>query len=281
MPPGLGLGLLDRMNDSVPIEISEQLSQALDTIGRHLSPALLAIHLYGSAVDGGLKPHSDIDLLVTVAARPDEAVRRALMLDLLKISAPPGQAQALRPLEVTVVVKEDIVPWRPPARRELQFGEWLRADLLAGVFDAAVMDPDLAILITKARQHGIALLGPPAEDFFAPVAKADLLKAMAGALQLWNSPADWTGDEPGEARNVVLTLVRIWYSAVTGNIVPKDVAAEWAMNRLPAGHQSLLHEARDAYLGRCEDRLFLREAPLADFILSVKREAAEALARAR
>ncbi|WP_431627026.1 nucleotidyltransferase domain-containing protein, partial [Enterobacter hormaechei] len=27
---------------------------------------LLAVHLYGSAVDGGLKPHSDIDLLVTV-----------------------------------------------------------------------------------------------------------------------------------------------------------------------------------------------------------------------
>ena len=29
-------------------------------------PTLLAVHLYGSAVDGGLKPHSDIDLLVTV-----------------------------------------------------------------------------------------------------------------------------------------------------------------------------------------------------------------------
>jgi len=27
---------------------------------------LLAVHLYGSAVDGGLKPHSDIDLLVAL-----------------------------------------------------------------------------------------------------------------------------------------------------------------------------------------------------------------------
>ncbi|WP_428838846.1 nucleotidyltransferase domain-containing protein, partial [Klebsiella pneumoniae] len=40
---------------------------------------LLAVHLYGSAVDGGLKPHSDIDLLVTVTVRLDETTRRALI----------------------------------------------------------------------------------------------------------------------------------------------------------------------------------------------------------
>ncbi len=32
----------------------------------------------------------------------------------------------------------------------------------------------------------------------------------------------------------MLTLSRIWYSAVTGKIAPKDVAADWAMERLPA-----------------------------------------------
>ena len=36
----------------------------------------------GSAVDGGLKPHSDIDLLVTVTVRLDETTRRALINDL-------------------------------------------------------------------------------------------------------------------------------------------------------------------------------------------------------
>jgi predicted nucleotidyltransferase len=68
------------MSDSVPAEISAQLSQARDVIERHLASTLLAVHLYGSALDGGLKPYSDIDLLVTVAARPDEAVRQALLL---------------------------------------------------------------------------------------------------------------------------------------------------------------------------------------------------------
>lgn len=51
------------------IEISNQLSEVLSVIERHLESTLLAVHLYGSAVDGGLKPYSDIDLLVTVAVR--------------------------------------------------------------------------------------------------------------------------------------------------------------------------------------------------------------------
>ena len=69
-----------------------------------------------------------------------------------------------------------------------------------------------------------------AEDFFNPVIpESDLFKALADTLKLWNSQPDWAGDE----RNVVLTLSRIWYSAATGKIAPKDVAANWVMERLP------------------------------------------------
>ena len=42
-------------------EASTQLSEVVGVIERHLELTLLAVHLYGSAVDGGLKPHSDID----------------------------------------------------------------------------------------------------------------------------------------------------------------------------------------------------------------------------
>ncbi len=63
------------------IEISNQLSEVLSVIERHLESTLLAVHLYGSAVDGGLKPYSDIDLLVTVAVKLDETTRRALLND--------------------------------------------------------------------------------------------------------------------------------------------------------------------------------------------------------
>ena len=44
--------------------------------------------------DGGLKPHSDIDLLVTVTV--NETTRRALINDLLETSASPGESEILR-----------------------------------------------------------------------------------------------------------------------------------------------------------------------------------------
>ena len=210
------------MSEKVPAEISVQLSQALNVIGRHLESTLLAVHLYGSALDGGLKPYSDIDLLVTVAAPLNEAVRQALLVDLLEVSASPGQNKALRALEVTIVVRSDIVPWRYPARRELQFGEWQRKDILAGIFEPATIDADLAILLTKAKQHSIVLAGSAAKDLFISVPESDLFKALADTLKLWNFAA-----RLGDERNVVLTLSRIWYTAATGKIAPKDVAATW------------------------------------------------------
>lgn len=262
------------MSASVPAEISAQLSRALDAIERHMAETMLAVHLYGSALDGGLKPCSDIDLLVTLATSIDEAARQALVLDLLGISAPPGKSRDLRALEVTVVVRDDIAPWRYPARRELQFGEWLREDILEGIVGPAVIDVDLAILLTQARQHSIALSGPPAAEFFDPVPEGDYFRALADSLKAWSTPSDWAGDE----RNAVLTLARVWYSAVTGKIAPKDVAADWAIERLPGKHRAILSEARQAYLGHCEDRLALRADQLTELIALIRNEAAAVLA---
>ena len=106
------------MTNSIPIEITEQVSQACAVIGRHLGSTLQAIHLYGSALDGGLKPYSDIDLLVTVNASLDKPNRQALLSNLLTVSAPPGEDRSLRALEVTVIEHHEIVPWRYPAKRD-------------------------------------------------------------------------------------------------------------------------------------------------------------------
>ncbi len=217
-------------------EVSTQLSEVVGVIERHLEPTLLAVHLYGSAVDGGLKPHSDIDLLVTVTVRLDETTRRALINDLLETSASPGESEILRAVEVTIVVHDDIIPWRYPAKRELQFGEWQRNDILAGIFEPATIDIDLAILLTKAREHSVALVGPAAEELFDPVPEQDLFEALNETLTLWNSPPDW------------------------------------AMERLPAQYQPVILEARQAYLGQEEDRLASRADQLEEFVHYVKGE---------
>ncbi|EFK8052977.1 nucleotidyltransferase domain-containing protein, partial [Escherichia coli] len=53
------------MGEFFPAQVFKQLSHARAVIERHLAATLDTIHLFGSAIDGGLKPDSDIDLLVT------------------------------------------------------------------------------------------------------------------------------------------------------------------------------------------------------------------------
>lgn len=229
----------------LPEPITNQLLDALLVLESQLGDAVQAIHLFGSAIDGGLKPYSDIDLLITMDAPLGESKRAVLMTDLLSVSAFPGTDSTRRALEVTVLAQEDVVPWRHPARRQMQFGEWLRDDINAGVFEPAMADHDLAILLAKVRRHSVALYGPPAHEFFDEVPAIDLQRSLLETLSQWNTEADWEGDE----RNIVLALVRIWYTAMTGDIASKDAAAGWALQRLPLEHKHVVMAARDAYLG--------------------------------
>ncbi|WP_076592711.1 AadA family aminoglycoside 3''-O-nucleotidyltransferase [Herminiimonas arsenitoxidans] len=239
------------MNTTPPVEITQQLSNTRAILEHHLAGSLQAIHLFGSAIDGGLKPHSDIDLLVTVSTPPTESTRRSLMMELLTVSAWPGSSTSYRPLEVTVIAREEVIPWRYPARRELQFGEWLREELQAGIIEPAMLDHDLAILLTKARQHSVCLMGIPATEFFDPVPREDFAKALSDTIAQWNEASDWQGDE----QTVVLALARIWFSVSTGKIAPKDIAAAWALERLPEEYRPVLAKAQAAYLHGAADEL--------------------------
>lgn len=256
------------MPPALPAVLAPQISRARELLEKHLGATVLGIHLFGSAVSGGLKPFSDLDLLVTVGERPSEAGRKALMRALLAVSAPPGRDPSLRPLEVTVLVHADVVPWRYPPRREAQFGEWLRADLEAGRHEEPMPDHDLAILLTQVRADSVPLFGPEAADLFDPVQPRDLARALRDTVAQWNAPDDWTGDE----RNIVLALARIWYTVATGKFASKDAAAAWLLDADPGPDLSVLAQARAAYLGHGSDDLAHREAEVASFIAEARRK---------
>lgn len=223
---------------------TEQLTNACNVIVGHLGNSVLAIHLYGSALEGGLKPCSDIDLFVTVKSAIDDALRRKLMEAFLHCSAYPGTKTDMRALEVTVVNYYDVVPWRYPARRELQFGEWLREDILKGVFEPAQEDIDLTILLRKLSLASIPLIGKVASEIFEPIPEHDFKQALYSTLSLWQSESDWQGDE----RNIILTIARIWYSIQTGQIVSKEEAATWLIERIPLIYKPLVIQAKQNYL---------------------------------
>ncbi len=252
----------------------KQLQSACALIESVLGSKLMAIHLYGSAMDGGLKPLSDIDLLVTVRSPLRDEQRHTLMQKLLAISAWPGTSEIYRALEVTVVVWSQIVPWHFPPVRELQFGEWLRDDITNGKYEPAQPDPDLAILLTKARQNSLPLRGKAACELFEAVPENDLLETFRQTLALWSRADDLKGDE----RHILLTLARIGYSVETGKIAAKDEAAAWLRPQLPEAHAKLLEEAGAEYLGLVTVDWAEKMPQVAAFVRDVKKAIQEKMA---
>ena len=230
-------------NESVPIEARRILDVVVPVLGDNIAGA----YLFGSAIAGGLRPDSDVDLLMLTHRTLSEQSRRQLVGGLMKVSGARAEQGPARNAEVTIVVREDIAPWRHPARSDFVYGEWLHDDFEAGVVPAPALDPDLTLVLATALQSHRALMGPALTDVLPGIPHADIRRAIADSVPAL--VANVSGDE----RNVMLTLARMWVTLATGNIVSKDAAADWLLPRLPPRRRALLAMARDAYRGDVAD----------------------------
>ncbi|MCL3998932.1 aminoglycoside adenylyltransferase family protein [Streptomyces lavenduligriseus] len=216
-----------------------QVQQIVELVGGVLGQDVIGTCLHGSSVLGGLRPASDLDVLVVSRRRMDEQDRRTLLGGLLRIS---GSRNKVRPVELTVVVQSQVRPWRYPPTGDFLYGEWLRAEYEAGEVPQPEPMPDLALLITMALAGDRPLTGPHPAEILDPVPQADLVRAsVAGIPGLLD-------DLDSDTRNVLLTLARIWTTLATGQIKSKDAAADWALARLPPEHRPVLEHARQLYL---------------------------------
>ncbi|TDC51807.1 DUF4111 domain-containing protein [Actinomadura sp. KC345] len=246
------------------ISAEVQTEAVLRLVGDVLGSDAVGAYLHGSAALGGLRPHSDLDVFV-VADRPMTGGERRILGDgLLAVSRYPAR-DGLRPVELSVVVRSAVRPWRYPPEREFQYGEWLRDEFERGEVPPPAPDADLAPLITMVLLADRPLLGPPPADVLDPVPRGDLARAMtAGVPELLS-------DLDTDTRNVVLTLARIWSTLATGEIRSKDAAADWALARLPDEHRPVLARARSIYLGDHEehwDDLRPRLRPHAEYVMA-------------
>lgn len=234
----------DLNNEKIPKEAT----QALEIIDELLGSAVVGVYLFGSAVIGGLRINSDVDVLVIINHSLSEVTRRKLTDRLMLISGKIGNIDFVRPLEVTVINRADVVPWRYPPKNEFIYGEWLRDEIEQGRIPAPTYDPDLAIVLNQVRNNSISLVGNDASEILDPVPMTDIRRAIMESL-----PGLIEGIK-GDERNVILTLARMWFTVTVGEISPKDVAAGWAIPRLPKEQTTLLDLARKAYRGECVDR---------------------------
>ena len=214
---------------------------------------LLGLYLHGSAVAGGLRPDSDLDLLAVVTRRLTAVERASLIRGLLGISGRGDPSGRARPLEVSVVRADQLRPWRYPPEQELQYGDWWRRELEAGLEPWPSPSPDLAILVAAARAAGRALVGPPPAALLDPVPTEHLVASSLAGID------DLLADLGPDTRNVVLTLARIWVTVAEGRIARKDEAARWAAARLGAADAAVILEASEAYDAGAAERWDDRE----------------------
>ena len=227
-----------------------QLDCVVSLVSDVLGSDLAAAYLFGSAVLGGLRPDSDLDLLA-LSRRPTTLNEKAALIErLLEISGRTQPDGGGRRVELTIVVVSALTPWRFPPRFDFQYGDWLRSEFEGGNLEPwpTTENGDLATLLTMVRQYGLPLVGPPPVEIVSPVPKADLRAAMIGDLELL------LDDLVPDTRNVLLTFARIWCTLATGEIRSKDEAAAWAHERLPDTQRPVLAHAQAAYLGKEVDR---------------------------
>ncbi|WP_176073262.1 aminoglycoside nucleotidyltransferase ANT(9)-Ic [Brucella intermedia] len=235
---------MDRNHAAIP----EEAAKALIVLQECLGSSLQAVYLHGSAVNGGLRPNSDVDLLAVCDRNPAPEISALLVDRLMQISGRHPVAPGMpRCLEVMLFLRQDLAASRYPARCAFIYGEWLRDEFEAGIVPQAHTDPEYTLVLAQAGQEAISLVGPAREHLLPSVPHGDVRQAIADSL-----PA-LIGNLAGDERNVLLTLARMWYTLETGTFVPKDAAAEWALPLVSSETAAALALAQAAYRGAAVD----------------------------
>ena len=228
----------------------QQIDRVLTLVRAVLHSDAAAAYLFGSAVVGGLRPESDLDVLVVSKRRTTHAEKQRLVHGLLAASGRRTPHGMWRRIELTIMVERDIKPWCYPPSFDFQYGDWLRSEFESGNVEPwpTTVNPDLAMLITMVMLANTPVLGPPPAEIFDPVPNDHLLSAMVGDIDRLRGNID------SDTRNVILTLARIWSTVATGVIHSKDAAADWVLDRLPEAHRPALARARAIYVGDHAER---------------------------
>jgi streptomycin 3"-adenylyltransferase len=222
--------------------LQTEFSRVLET---HLS----GIYLHGSLALGGFQPtRSDIDMIVTISEQASIESKRALIALLLRISKFPS------PVDLWILLEQDIVPFRQPLPFALHYSEELREDYEQALHTDAwkswnehlEYDLHLAIYLTVLHRKGICLSGTPIVEAFPVVPEQTFRDALVASFQ-----------EQREQRlrdlvAFVLNACRVYAYLRDEAFLSKDEGGTWGLANLPESFHPLIHQSLALYRG---DRL--------------------------
>lgn len=180
---------------------------------------LVGLYLHGSAVLGGfVRSGSDVDILGVLAGPLDRAGQERVGAALAAV-ADPAPGTGLELSLITAATAADL----GECRFEVHVATGADRKVVAGADRPG--DPDLILHAEVCRRHGYPVHGPSPGAVFGPVPRRRLLAAV-------HQEVDWGLDHSSLAY-AVLNACRAERFAVTGELVGKVAAGQWALARWP------------------------------------------------
>lgn len=178
-----------------------------------LGDELVGVYLYSSAVIGDYVPgRSDLDLVAVVRGPLAPASGADLAEQICEVPRPfPTRGLDLEVVTLASAASQAV---RPPIELHvLSFGGYIRTAV-----DEPLGDPRLVMHFASCRDHGVALIGPPAIEVFAPVGTEVFLTAVGRELEAhWMSP-----------HYLLLNACRDWRFLEESVICSKVAGGQWA-----------------------------------------------------
>lgn len=210
-------------------DLNAMISDIVERATTALDGGLVGAYLVGSFAVGDADEHSDCDLLIAVADRPDGAQEGALRA--LHAQIPDWPNRWSSRLECAYVPIADLAN-PPPAAGAA--AAWLYANpTLREMEWTARRNKPLTMRVL--RDHGVTVTGPPPTEIVAAVPpgavraqmRTDLPELLA-EVSVWGWPfrIAWT------QRYLVATYSRMLYSLATDEIVSKAAALRWGIAHL-------------------------------------------------
>ncbi|GCE07951.1 aminoglycoside adenylyltransferase domain-containing protein [Dictyobacter aurantiacus] len=236
-------GKQDTRLQALPMDVQSYASQVVQVLHSYLQEGLLGVYLVGSAALGGFVPgRSDLDIQGVCARhlRQEEKEQLAALL------AHPALPCPTRGCELVIYQKDAIAASTSTVGFELNLNSGPQMPLHV-TYDAKDESPhwfffDRAI----AREHGIALFGPPPQNLFGVIPRAWLIEAVLISLR-WYTDYDETGYAS------VLNACRGWCFVEENQVRSKKDAVAWATTRVDEG--GLLRQALALHAGTTDEKL--------------------------
>jgi len=219
-------------------EINSTLQALLSAVEETLGEQFAGLYLYGSLAGGSFNPQSsDIDFVVaTRDALPDRLVRK------------------LRGMHARLATSEN--PWAQRMEGDyIALAALRRHDPLNSAYPHLGVDGHFGVerhgseaILQRwmLRQNCMTLAGDNLQALVDPVSAAELSQAVVGLLREWWKPQldDHTRLESDEYRTyAILTMCRMLYTLLQGEIISKPEAARWAQTNLEPRWAGLIDQA--------------------------------------